>query len=203
MLLSDPNVFQDIEEKGTVYSAPVAVRPDYSITDDEMREYGYKREEMLPLRERAAELLSQRFMLPVYRLYQDNQASRTKNKSEIDSFGGIFGIKKTDWTEFLKTETARAYFGAMFFAASAASKTVTADMENVDARFADAVSDKLFSERNQMREYLIRAGMPDTESMKPYLAEGMREYAYWLNVAVPFDYGWDEDSIEAAMQQTS
>lgn len=115
MLLSDPNVFQDIEEKGTVYSAPVAVRPDYSITDDEMREYGYKREEMLPLRERAAELLSQRFMLPVYRLYQDNQASRTKNKSEIDSFGGIFGIKKTDWTEFLKTETARAYFGAMFF----------------------------------------------------------------------------------------
>lgn len=86
-------------------------------------------------------------------------------------------------------------------AASAASKTVTADMENVDARFADAVSDKLFSERNQMREYLIRAGMPDTESMKPYLAEGMREYAYWLNVAVPFDYGWDEDSIEAAMRK--
>lgn len=201
MLLSDPNVFQNIEEKGTVYSAPVAVRPDYSITDDEMREYGYKREEMLPLRERAAGLLSQKFMLPVYRLYQDNQASRTKNKSEIDSFGGIFGIEKTDWTEFLKTETARAYFGAMFFAASAASKTVNADMENVDARFTDAVSDKLFAERNQMREYLIRAGMPDTESMKPYLAEGMREYAYWLNVAVPFDYGWDEDSIEAAMRK--
>lgn len=201
MLLSDPNVFQDIEEKGTVYSAPVAVRPDYSITEEDKKEYGYNREDMLPIRERAAEFLSERFMLPVYRLYRDNQASRTKNKSEIDSFGGIFGIKKTDWAEFLKTETARVYFGAMFFAASAASKTVTADMENVDARFTDAVSDKLFAERNQMREYLIRAGMPDTESMKPYISQVMREYAYWLNVAVPFDYGWDEDNIEAAMRK--
>lgn len=193
--------FYLIEEKGTAYSAPVAVRPDYSITDDEMREYGYKREEMLPLRERAAGLLSQRFMLPVYRLYQDNQASQTKNKSEIDSFGGIFGIKKTDWAEFLKTETARAYFGAMFFAASAASKAVDADMEKVDARFTDAVSDKLFAERNQMRAYLTRAGMPDTESMKPYILQAMREYAYRLHVSVPFDYGWDEDSIEAAMRK--
>lgn len=199
MLLSDPNVFQDIEEKRAAYPAPVAVRPDYSITDEDKKEYGYTRDDMLPLRERIAEFLSERFMLPVYRLYQDNQASQTKNKSEIDSFGGIFGIKKTDWAEFLKTETARAYFGAMFFAASAASKAVNADMGHVDARFTDAVSDKLFAERDQMREYLTRAGMPDTESMKPYISQAMREYAYRLNVSVPFDYGWDEDSIEAAM----
>ena len=176
-----------------------AVRPDYWISDDEMKEYGYKREGMLPLRERAAKYLVERFFLPVYKLYQNNTAEQTKNAGEIDTFGGMFGVKIEDWQEFLKTEKARTYYGTVSVAVNAAMRALNDDMGNVDARVVDPLSDKLFQEKNEIDRYILHMKPPTADDMKPFIGQAVQEYAYWLNVKIPFDYGWDEESIEAAM----
>ncbi len=191
--LSDPQVFKDAAIKET------SVRPDYWISGEEMHEYGYTREDMLPLRERAARYLAEQFSLPVYKLYQNNAAEQTKNAGDIDAFGGIFGIKREDWERFLLSEKARGYFGASLAAVTAAQKALNNDMGNVDARFTGAVSDKLFAQNNEISRYLSHKEQPGTEAMKPYIRQAIQEYAYWLNAKIPFDYGWDEDGIEAAM----
>lgn len=193
MLSSDPQVFKDIPVKET------SVRPDYWISDEEMHDYGYTREDMLPLRERSAKYIAEQFSLPVYKLYQNNTAEQTKNAGEIDAFGGIFGVKREDWERFLTSEKARGYFGASLGAVTAAQKALNNDMGNVDARFTGAVSDKLFSQNNEINRYLSHEAQPGTEAMKPYIRQAMQEYAYWLNAKIPFDYGWDAESIEAAM----
>lgn len=96
-------------------------------------------------------------------------------------------------------EYARGYFGAMLAAVTAAQKALNNDMGNVDARFTDAVSDELFTQNNEISRYLSHKEQPGTKAMKPYIRQAIQEYAYWLNAKIPFDYGWDEDSIEAAM----
>lgn len=193
MLSSDPQVFKDVPGKDT------SVRPDYWISDEEMHEYGYTREDMLPLRERAARYLAEQFSLPVYKLYQNNAAEQTQNVGEIDTFGGIFGVKRKEWKRFLTSDKAKAYFGATFVAVTAAQKALNNDTGNVDARFTDTASDELFAQNNEISRYLSHEEQPGTEAMKPYIRQAVREYAYWLNVKLPFDYGWDAESIEVAM----
>ena len=188
-----PETAEDVPVKET------SVRPDYWISDEEMHEYGYTREDMLPLRERAAKYLAEQFSPPVYKLYQNNAAEQTKKAGEIDTFGGIFGINRKDWKRFLTSEKARGYFGAMLAAVTAAQKALNNDMGNVDARFTDAVSDELFAQNNEISRYLSQGELPSAEAMKPYIRQAVREYAYWLNVKIPLDYGWDAESIEAAM----
>lgn len=188
-----PETAEDVPVKET------SVRPDYWISDEEMHEYGYTREDMLPLRERAAKYLAEQVSLPVYKLYRNNTAEQTKNAGDIDAFGGIFGVKREEWERFITTEKVRGYFGASLAAVTAAQKALNNDMGNVDARFTDAVSDELFTQNNEISRYLSHKEQPGTEAMKPYIRQAIQEYAYWLNAKIPFDYGWDEDSIEAAM----
>lgn len=192
-IMQDRNVFKDIATIKT------SVRPDYWITDEEMREYGYTQAGMFPLRERAAKRAASQFLLPVYKLYQNNAADQIKGADEIDAFGGIFGVKQEDWQKFLTTEQAQAYYSAARSAVSAAQKALNRDMGNVDARFTETVSIKLFAERNEIDRYIAQAGTADTAEMEPYIRQAVEEYAYWLNVKTPFAYGWDEDSIERAM----
>ena len=187
------------ETAGDVAVKETSVRPDYWISGEEMHEYGYTREDMLPLRERAARYLAEQFSLPVYKLYQNNAAEQATNAGDIDAFGGIFGIKREDWERFLLSEKARGYFGASLAAVTAAQKALNNDMGNVDARFTGAVSDKLFAQNNEISRYLSHKEQPGTEAMKPYIRQAIQEYAYWLNAKIPFDYGWDAESIEAAM----
>ena len=193
MLSSDPQVFKDIPVKET------SVRPDYWISEEEMHEYGYTREDMLPLRERSAKYIAEQFSLPVYKLYQNNAAEQTKNAGDIDTFGGIFGVKKEDWQEFLKTEKAQTYYGTVSVAVNAALKTLNNDMGNVDARVVDPLSDKLFKEKNEINRYLLHVKPPTVEDMKPFIEQAVGEYAYWMNVKIPFDYGWDKRGIEEAI----
>ena len=187
------------ETAGDVAVKETSVRPDYWISGEEMHEYGYTRKDMLPLRERAARYLAEQFSLPVYKLYQNNAAEQATNAGDIDAFGGIFGIKREDWERFLLSEKARGYFGASLAAVTAAQKALNNDMGNVDARFTGAVSDKLFAQNNEISRYLSHKEQPGTEAMKPYIRQAIQEYAYWLNAKIPFDYGWDAESIEAAM----
>lgn len=72
--------------------------PDDSITEEEMYEYGYLWDGMLPMEKEAALKLFGKFM--IYRLYEDDSDGIVNNTDEIEEHakvGGIFGVEAGDW----------------------------------------------------------------------------------------------------------
>ena len=72
--------------------------PDETITVNDMKDYGYMWEGMLPLqREAAAELFER---CEIFRLYPDDSEGLVESQNELqdhEQIGGIFGIEKTAW----------------------------------------------------------------------------------------------------------
>ena len=81
--------------------APPDITPDENMLDPaigiaEMNLYGYQYEGMLPLtQEKALELFDKD--QPIYLLYPDNSEAMTLDRSEIETFDGIFGIDRGEW----------------------------------------------------------------------------------------------------------
>ena len=76
--------------------AEIDALPDTMVGISEMQEYGYTKNEMLPLtKERALELFDHD--LPVYLLYGDGSESTVNDRKQITEHEGMFGIEKGDW----------------------------------------------------------------------------------------------------------
>jgi hypothetical protein len=72
------------------------IRPDNSVTDDKLREFGYPYDGMYPLSEvKAAELYDA--SLPVYLLYPDGTESLVIDRAEILTHEGMFGVERDDF----------------------------------------------------------------------------------------------------------
>ena len=79
--------------------------PDPTITVQEMNEYGYKWDGMLPLQEEAARRLFENEGVEIYRIYEDNTEGAVLNADEITEHaaqGGIFGVEKEVWQRHLE-----------------------------------------------------------------------------------------------------
>jgi len=76
--------------------AEIDALPDPMIGLSEMEEYGYTREEMLPLtKETALELFDRD--LSVYQLHKDGSETLIEGREQVTGHEGIFGIEKADW----------------------------------------------------------------------------------------------------------
>ena len=76
--------------------AEIDALPDTMVGISEMQEYGYTKNEMLPLtKERALELFDHD--LPVYLLHGDGSESTVNDRKQITEHEGMFGIEKRDW----------------------------------------------------------------------------------------------------------
>ena len=72
--------------------------PDPALTMDDMHNYGYLDNDMLPLtKERAIQLMEQD--LTVYMLYSGNGAGMAFDMEDIDSHDGMFAIAREEWDE--------------------------------------------------------------------------------------------------------
>jgi len=81
--------------------------PDRAIGIAEMNMYGYEYEGILPLtQEKALELYDKD--QPVYLLYSDNTEAMAIDRSDIEMFGGIFGIDRDVWERTLEYTAASA-----------------------------------------------------------------------------------------------
>ena len=76
--------------------AEIDALPDPMIGLWEMEEYGYSREEMLPLTKKTAVELFDRD-LPVYQLHEDGSETLIGERRQVTEYEGIFGIEKADW----------------------------------------------------------------------------------------------------------
>jgi antirestriction protein ArdC len=74
--------------------------PDPTISIEEMQEYGYSFNGMLPLREAAAWELFEKEDMQIYCLYEDGSEAAVESAVELHSHAeknGIFGVEKDDW----------------------------------------------------------------------------------------------------------
>ncbi|GHU95459.1 hypothetical protein FACS1894208_08290 [Clostridia bacterium] len=70
--------------------------PDPSVKLEEVCEYGYTADEILPLsQEKALELYDQDHT--IYLLYEDNTEAIAFDREEVENFGGYFGIERDEW----------------------------------------------------------------------------------------------------------
>lgn len=80
------------------------IMPDKTISVEEMKEYGYKWNGMLPLRKEAALALYNSCEL--FRLYSDDTEGLLLNENDLIEHslcGGIFGIEKPCWISEVKS----------------------------------------------------------------------------------------------------
>lgn len=74
--------------------------PDPTISVDDMEQYGYSWDGMLPLRETAAVNLFEKGELEIFLLYDDGSESLADSADDIHQHadrGGIMGVHKKDW----------------------------------------------------------------------------------------------------------
>lgn len=90
-----PNMVAEVA-KASHISENYEIIPDPSIGVSEMNLYGYMYEGMLPLtQERALELFDNDS--PVFLLYDNGTEAMAFERTEIETFNGIFGIERGDW----------------------------------------------------------------------------------------------------------
>ena len=87
----------------TDFKQEQSILPDSTVSIEEMHDYGYSWDGMLPLgKERALELMEEG--LQVFRLTQDNVEGMLDTKEDIESHDGLFGVEKGDWNAYLQRQ---------------------------------------------------------------------------------------------------
>lgn len=106
-ILSD-EVYQYDRETQTLSRVMAAHQEEYILPDkvslEEMHEYGYKWDGMLPLtKERALELMDTE--LQIYKLDTSGAESMLESKEGIQKHDGLFGVEKEAWISYLNAQS--------------------------------------------------------------------------------------------------
>lgn len=182
-----------IDKTDNVAAIEVALLPDNMLTQKGMHRYGYTWDGMLPLRSRTAKRLLDMGM-QVYSLHSDNTETKITDFEQI-SADGIYGIEKPVWNNYLSTKEADAYFAARMIVANAVGEVINDELNYVDCKYADPLSDINFDERTALENYMSSKETPAEETLKPYLPELLTEYSDFISQIPLEHYGWFGDDL--------
>ena len=173
------------------------VLPDYSVTQEQMHEYGYSWDGMLPVRIDMARLLSGAGV-EVYRLGKNDTEGKVEN-GDFEDTESLYGVEKPAWEAFINSETGKAYLTAWHSVVESASKVVNEEMSYLDGAYADSLSDIFFEEREAI-EKVLNGEYASSEEAKPYLNPLLERYhkRFPLDILLEY-YGWDNDSVYSAL----
>lgn len=96
---------EEIVDLLKLYSAPILVMPDPSVSVEDMRNYGYTFLGMVPMGAEAANELYKNDDMVVYALHPDGSESVIDNDKQFDRHaenGGLFAVDKEDWMRYLE-----------------------------------------------------------------------------------------------------
>ena len=77
----------------------IDVMPDDTISIDDMKEYGYTQDGMLPMRKAVAVEVVK--YCTIYFLHKDGTKTKVQRIEQIESFDGIFGVEEEVWNRWL------------------------------------------------------------------------------------------------------
>ena len=188
-----------IDESDKVAAMQVDVLPDYTVTGEQMHEYGYTWDGMLPVRIRTARVLYGAGV-ELYRLGKNDTEGKVES-GEFEDTDSLYGVEKPAWQAFISSEMGKAYLTAWHSVAESAGKVINEEMSYVDGAYADPLSDKFFEEREAIEAYLDGNYAPSEEA-KPYIKPLLERYhkRFPLDILLEY-YGWDYGDVYKALSE--
>ena len=188
-----------IDESDKVAAMQVDILPDYTVSQEQMHEYGYTWDGMLPVRIRTARVLYGAGV-ELYRLGKNDTEGKVES-GEFEDTESLYGVEKPAWQAFIASERGRAYLTAWHSVAESAGKVINEEMSYVDGAYADPLSDKFFEEREAIEAYLDGNYAPSEEA-KPFIKPLLENYhkRFPLDILLEY-YGWDNDSVYTALAE--
>ena len=188
-----------IDESDRVAAMQVDILPDYTISQEQMHEYGYTWDGMLPVRVRTARVLYGTGV-ELYRLGKDDTEGKVEN-GDFEDTESLYGVEKPAWEAFISSENGKAYLTAWHNVVESASKVVNDEMSYLDGAYADALSNVFFEEREAI-EKVLHGEYASSEEAKPYLKPLLERYhkRFPLDILLEY-YGWDNDDVYKALAE--
>lgn len=188
-----------IDESDRVAAMQVDILPDYTVSQEQMHEYGYTWDGMLPVRVRTARVLYGAGV-ELYRLGKDDTEGKVES-GEFEDTESLYGVEKPAWEAFVSSERGKAYLTAWHNVVESASEVVREDMSYLDGAYADALSNVFFEEREAI-EKVLHGEYASSEEAKPYLKPLLERYhkRFPLDILLEY-YGWDNDDVYKALAE--
>lgn len=188
-----------IDESYAVSAMQVEVLPDYTVTQEQMHEYGYSWDGMLPARIRTARVLCETDV-ELYKLRSDGTESLVTD-GELDDSESLYGVEKPAWEAFINSEAGKAYLTAWHSVAESAGKVVNDEVIYFDTRYARQLSDSFRKECGAIEKALHGEYAPSEEA-KPYIDPLLERYHKRFPLDLLFEcYGWDYESVYDALAE--
>ena len=188
-----------IDESDRVAAMQVDILPDYTVSQEQMHEYGYTWDGMLPVRIRTARVLYGTGV-ELYRLGKDDTEGKVENGNFEDT-ESLYGVEKPAWQAFISSERGKAYLTAWHNVVESASEVVREDMSYLDGMYADSISDGFYEERIAIDRVLNGEYVPSEEA-KPFIKPLLERYhkRFPLDVLLEY-YGWDYGDVYKALAE--
>ena len=188
-----------IDESDKVAAMQVDILPDYTVSQEQMHEYGYSWDGMLPVKIRTARVLYGAGV-ELYRLDKNDTEGKVEN-GDFEDTESLYGVEKPAWEAFINSEKGKAYLTAWHNVVESASEVVREDMSYLDGMYADSLSDNFYEERTAIERALNGEYAPSEEA-KPYLKPLLERYhkRFPLDILLEY-YGWDNDDVYKALAE--
>ena len=186
-----------IDESDRVAAMQVDILPDYTVSQEQMHEYGYTWDGMLPVRIRTARVLYGAGV-ELYRLGKNDTEGKVEN-GDFEDTESLYGVEKPAWQAFISSERGKAYLTAWHNVVESASEVVNEEMSYLDGMYADSISDGFYEERIAIDRVLNGEYAPSEEA-KPFIEPLLERYhkRFPLDILLS-SYGWDNDSVYSAL----
>ena len=188
-----------IDESDRVAAMQVDILPDYTVSQEQMHEYGYTWDGMLPVRIRTARVLYGAGV-ELYRLGKDDTEGKVENGNFEDT-ESLYGVEKPAWQAFISSERGKAYLTAWHNVVESASEVVREDMSYLDGMYADSISDGFYEERIAI-DRVLNGEFAPSEEAKPFIKPLLERYhkRFPLDILLEY-YGWDYDDVYNALAE--
>lgn len=188
-----------IDESDKVAAMQVDILPDYTVSQEQMHEYGYTWDGMLPVRIRTARVLYGAGV-ELYRLGKDDTEGKVES-GEFEDTESLYGVEKPAWQAFISSERGKAYLTAWHNVVESASEVVNEKMSYLDGMYADSISDGFYEERIAIDRVLNGEYVPSEEA-KPFIKPLLERYhkRFPLDVLLEY-YGWDYGDVYKALAE--
>ncbi|MCM1438733.1 MAG: DUF3849 domain-containing protein [Roseburia sp.] len=187
----------DQEERGA--ATKIAVLPDYTVTTEEMHEYGYKGEGMLPLSRKKA-LRFWLMGLKINKLNADDSSKEAKYEDFAER-GKLYGIEMPVWKNFLQHKTSVSYLIARLHATSAAYEMISKEMSDIDDKFIGKFKEDNFRERVALEDFLPYREASNKGYVKTELYFALDEFTDRIWREELKMYGWAKEDIPKSIAE--
>ena len=189
-----------IDEEDKVAAMQVDLLPDYAVTNEDMRAYGYTWDGMLPITGAAAKTIS-KLGVTVYELTPTDNEYEVKATELFDDKDKLFGVEKPDWNAFIQSDKGRDYIAAR----REVVKSVLTSLDSEDMQyFSNTERERLWEQYGTEVPALDKAlgdrGIPSNTILKRYAVPVFDEQGEKLKAELPFEeHGWSDADIHNAV----